>query len=45
MLFTGDLAEDEEGVVVAIADFGSETDRRESFGELLEAFSGLLLVC
>jgi hypothetical protein len=45
VLLAGDFAEDQEGVVVASADFGSKTDRSESFGELLEALSGLFLVC
>jgi len=45
VLFAGDLAEDQEGVVLAVADFGSKTDGCESFGEVLEAFRSLFLVC
>jgi len=44
VFFAGDLAEDQEGVVLAVADFCSKTDRCESFGEVLEAFRSLFLV-
>jgi len=37
VLLAGDAGEDEEGVVLAIADFCREADRSEPFDQLFEA--------
>ncbi len=45
VLLAGNATEDEEGVVLAIADFSGQTDGGEAVDELLEAVLSLSLVC
>jgi len=45
VLLAGDAAEDEERVVIAIADFCGQTDGGEAVDELFEAVLSLSLVC
>jgi hypothetical protein len=45
VLFRSYLDEDKEGVVLAIADFGGQSNLGEPLYELLKGRDGILLVC